>query len=332
MAINPLSRGLVDPMGGERDLAAGVIRAVGVAAERFGEDGLRVMRAVRFAAVLELDLEPETEAAIEPAIPVFRKVSQERVRDELLKLMGARRPSTGLELMRTTGLLDEVLPELSLAVGLKQNRYHPHDVYVHTLRVVDCAPPDDVLRLAALLHDIGKPPTCKANPRRPGENSFHNHEVVGAEMARALCARLRLSNRDRDRVEALIRAHNFPLEGWRAPGLRRFLRQVGVELLEDLFALKRADILGKEDDGGRLLLLDALWDRLQEELARAPALSTRDLAVDGRRLMTHLGLKPGPWLGVLLRALLERVIEQPELNEVGVLLELAERLQREDSE
>ena len=317
-------------MGGQRDLARRVIRAVGVAEERFGEDGLRIMRAVRFAAVLEMPLEVSTEAAIGPAIPVFRKVSSERVRDELLKLLEAPRPSEGLELMRRTGLLAEVLPELVEGVGLAQNRHHPHDVYRHTLIVVDSAPAETLLRLAALLHDVGKPPTAADNPGRPGEKSFHDHAKVGARMADEICRRLRMSNRDRERVVGLVRHHNFRLDGWTDRGVRRFLARVEPALLEDLLRLKRADVMGKGGDPERLERLDELRARLEQERDRAPALRTGDLALSGGLLMAHLGLEPGPRVGELLRALLDRVVDDPALNEEATLLRLAEELNLDD--
>ena len=328
MAVDPLRERLVDPLEGQRDLERGLIRAVGVAAERFGEDGLRVMRAVRFAAVLELHLEEATEAAICPAIPVFRKVSRERVRDELLKLLEAPRPSVGLEIMRRTGLMAEVLPDLLKGVGLTQNRHHPLDVYRHTLLVVDSAPPRALIRLTALLHDVGKPPTAMDNPRRPGEKSFHDHEQVGARMADDICGGLRLSNSDRQRVVALIRAHNFRLDGWTDRAVRRFLARVEPDLREELFQLKRADVMGKGGDPERLERVDELWARVKAELSRAPALNTRELALDGRLLMTHLGLEPGPRVGQIMRALLERVVDEPELNEEATLLRLAEEIHR----
>ena len=332
MAVDPLRRRLVDPLDGQRDLGRGLIRAVGVAAERFGEDGLRVMRAVRFAATLELQLEPDTEAAIEPAIPVFRKVSRERIRDELLKLLEAPRPSVGLEIMRGTGLMAEVLPELLAGVGLTQNQYHPYDVYRHTLEVVDAAPPLAMLRLAALLHDVGKPPTAADNPRRPGERSFHKHEVVGAGMAADICRRLRMSNKGRERVAALILAHNFRLDGWTARSVRRFLARVDPDLMDDLFTLKRADIMGKGGDPERLERLVELRARMEQERGRAPALRTNDLAVDGRLLMTQLELAPGPRVGQLLRALLKRVVDDPDLNDEATLLRMARQLMDGENE
>jgi len=331
MALDPLRRRLVDPLGGQQDLERRVIRAVGEAAERFGEDGLRIMRAVRFAAVLEMHLEQETEDAIGPAIPVFRKVSRERVRDELLKLLEAPRPSVGLEIMRRTGLLGEVLPELVKGVGLTQNRHHPHDVYRHTIIVVDSAPADPLLRMAALLHDVGKPATAADNPNRPGEKSFHGHEKVGARMADDICGQLRMSNRDRARVVGLVQNHNFRLDGWTDRSVRRFLARVEPALLPDLLRLKRADVLGKGGDPERLQRLDELKARLEAERDRAPALHTRDLALSGGRLIAHLGLKPGPRVGEILRELLERVLDDPSLNEEEALLGMAEELNSDDS-
>src|SRR6185436_17879528 len=154
------------------------VRAVGDALARFREDGLRPMRAVRQAAQLEFDVDPPTLDAIAPTLDVFRKVSIERVRDEMLKLLGARRPSVGLELMRITGLLAEVLPEVMEGEGVTQNRFHKHDVYAHTLAVVDATDGDGITRLGALLHDIGKPRARQPREGAPGEYSFFKHEYV----------------------------------------------------------------------------------------------------------------------------------------------------------
>ena len=332
MAIDPVRRELVDPMGGECDLHLRLIRAVGDPMERFAEDGLRTMRAVRFAAVLEFEVEEATRRGIGASLESFRKVSRERVREELLKLLAAPRPSVGVELMRETGLIAEVLPELSAARGVSQNRYHLEDVYTHSLRVCDLVPPGDaILRLAALLHDVGKPTTVAPHPDRPGESTFHGHEKVGEELCRGVARRLRLSNEQSDRLCHLVRHHNFALEGWRAAGLRRFARRVGPDHLEDLRALRAADLRGR-DGPDQLPLLEAMWSRLEEVLRAQPALSARQLAVDGNRIMSHLGIPPGPRVGQIIRQLLERVLDDPTLNTEERLLEIADEIEREGEE
>src|SRR6185312_1925266 len=187
IAYDPLAAELADPYGGQRDLEARLIRAVGDPLERFAEDGLRAMRAVRFAAQHEFAIDPATERAIPETIDVFKKVSAERVRDELVKILSSRVPSVGLELMRTTGLLAATIPELLEGVGMHQNKHHKHDVWHHTLAAVDATElsgdPPWLVRFAALLHDVAKPRTAAPKEDSPTENTFYRHEHVGAAMA-----------------------------------------------------------------------------------------------------------------------------------------------------
>jgi tRNA nucleotidyltransferase (CCA-adding enzyme) len=323
-----VARLLEDPLDGAGDLQRRLVRAVGDPLQRFTEDGLRTMRAVRFAAVLEFELEEATRLAIPLAVERFRLVSMERVRDELLKLLCAPRPSVGIELMHGTGLLAEVLPEVLAGDGVAQNRYHPEDVYRHTLQVCDGVPPDPLLRLAALLHDVGKPPAARPHPERAGENTFHGHEALGAELCDAIARRLKLANDQRQRLCHLVGQHMFEVTGWSAAGLRRFLRRVGREHLDDLFALRTADLRVKEQAEERLPQLDELRRRLDAIAAERPPLRAEELAVDGHALMEHLGIGPGRRVGEILRALLERVIDDPSLNERERLLALASALQR----
>jgi tRNA nucleotidyltransferase (CCA-adding enzyme) len=326
MALDPTTGEVADPFGGRADLDARLVRAVGDPGARFSEDGLRCLRAVRFAAVLGFEVEPATLAAIGACLPTFRRVSAERVRDELLKLLGAAHPSVGLELVRRSGLLADVLPELAAGIGLAQNRHHSEDVWAHSVRVCDGLGADDrILRLAGLLHDVGKVGTvAPAGEDRPDENTFHGHESEGARLVdEVIGPRLRLSNEDRGRVAHLVACHNFPLEGWTGAGRRRFLRRVGTGHLDALLALKAADLGAKPGAEERLARLARLREELEAEAAARPALETTHLAVDGRALMAHLDLPPGPRVGRLLRALLERVLEDPALNERERLLALA---------
>jgi tRNA nucleotidyltransferase (CCA-adding enzyme) len=257
IAFDPLAGVTTDPFDGRGDLDRKLVRAVGDPVARFSEDGLRPMRAVRQAAQLGFEVDAPTREAIPATLDVFRKVSAERVRDELLKLLGAPQPSRGLELMRTTGLLGEVIPELLEGVGCTQNRFHKHDVYEHTLHVVDDTEGDAIRRLGALLHDVGKPRARQPREGAPGEFSFFQHEYVGAEMADEICRRLKLANADRERVVGIVKNHMFYYApDWTDGGVRRFVRRVGgSEALADLFALRKGDVVGRgfgEDPEGEL--------------------------------------------------------------------------------
>lgn len=324
IALDPCTGELFDPFGGQRDLRARVIRAVGEPERRFSEDGLRLMRAVRFSAVLQFDLEPATLAAMTSCAAMLRRVSAERVRDELLKMLLAPLPSRGIQLMASCGLLDIVIPELRPAIGCEQNRYHRHDVFTHTMRVVDACRPDAELRFAALLHDVGKP-AVRGVGEKTGDFTFYGHEVEGARMADRICDRLRLSNQQRERVVKLVRNHLVVYEdAWTDAAVRRWVKKVGQDCVQDVLEIARADCAGKGLDASeQLRSLDNLQTRLQALDAQGMALSVRDLAVGGRDLMQQLGLQPGPAIGQLLHALLEAVIEDPSLNTRERLLDRA---------
>jgi len=320
IAYDPLDHRLHDPYAGQRDLSEQRIRAVGDPLERFSEDGLRAMRAVRFAAQHELEIDPPTLAAIPQAIDVFKKVSAERVRDELVKILAAKKPSIGLELMRTTGLLAESIPELLEGVGMHQNRWHKHDVWQHTLAAVDATDlvgePPWLVRLATLLHDVAKPRTAKPKEDSPSENTFFRHEHVGAAMADEIGKRLKLSNQERETVVNLVGNHMFwYTPEWSDGTVRRFISRVGVEHLEPLFALRAGDVRARGQGEEPGTEIDELKRRVEEELASARALKVTDLAVGGGDVMEVLGCRPGPIIGEVLRALLERVLDDASLNE-----------------
>jgi tRNA nucleotidyltransferase (CCA-adding enzyme) len=320
IAYDPLDDVLADPYGGQADLAARRIRAVGDPLERFREDGLRTMRAVRFAAQHEFEIDPPTLAAIPQAIDVFKKVSAERVRDELCKILAARKPSIGLELMRTTGLLAETIPELLEGVGMHQNRWHKHDVWHHTLAAVDATDctgdPPWLVRFAALLHDVAKPRTAKPKEDSPSENTFFRHEHVGAAMSDEIGKRLKLSNQERETIVNLVGNHMFwYTPEWSDGTVRRFISRVGVEHLDGLFALRAGDVRARGQGEEPGTEIDELKQRVEHELANAAALKITDLAVGGGDVMQVLGCKPGPIIGDVLRALLERVLDDASLND-----------------
>jgi len=313
---------LVDPHGGEADIRARRIDLLH--AQAFEEDPLRMLRAAQFAARFDYAVTPATMEAMRKAAPLVATVSAERVRDELLKLLGAARPSIGFEVMRKGGILRYVLPELAEGIGVEQNEYHRYDVYEHTLKTLDGAPPGDlIVRLGALFHDIAKPRT-KDGPH------FYRHESVGATVAREVLERLRFSNEIVDRVGRLVQNHMYTADPARSPGsLRRFLRQVGIDNLSEQFALRAADIVGsglpKRGDEN---------ERFEAEVRRVlderPPLSVKDLAVDGADVIDAAvaagalpqGSKGSPAVGAVLRTLLDRVIEEPELNDREALLQL----------
>ncbi len=311
---------LVDPFDGLADIRARVLRAVGDPAARFREDALRMVRAIRLATVLDFVIDPATLAAIRDNATLARHVSGERVAAELGKLLAAARPSVGLRLMAEAGLLEVLLPGLAAQRGVPQNKIPGEDLFDHTLRTVDAAPADrPTVRLAALLHDLGKPATIDDGP-------FRGHEVVGAELAERLLDGLHLPRAAVVRVVHLVRNHMFTYEPeWGDAGVRRFIQRVGVEAIDDLFALRVADNIGS----GVPLdahALDDLRARVEAELAASVVLDRSRLAVDGDDLMTELGVPSGPHLGRILDDLLERVIAEPRLNDRATLLLLAESM------
>ena len=309
---------LVDPFGGLDDLRAGRIRAVGRASDRFAEDALRVLRGVRFALRFGFDVEPETEAALRGAVPSTASLSGERVRDELRRLLADRRilPSVALRRWEEIGLLAVQLPELARLRRVAQNKPRGGDALDHSLWTADALPPDDsVLRLTGLLHDVGKAETASGG-------HFIGHEEVGAELAEAALRRLRFGSRDIARVRHLVRQHMFGYDvSWTDAAVRRFIRRVGHEALDDLFALRAADNAASgvtEPERGGLSDLRA---RVAAE--EAAPIASRQLAVGGHDLQAELGLAPGPVIGRLLDHLLEAVIEDPSRNERATLLALA---------
>jgi tRNA nucleotidyltransferase (CCA-adding enzyme) len=320
IAWDPIARAEWDPFGGRDDLARRILRAVGDPATRFQEDGLRPVRAARFAATLEFEVEPETFAALATAREQVARVAAERIRDEILKMLQAPRPSRGFEVLRRSGLLEIILPELAACVAVPQNRYHAYDVYFHTLYSTDAAPPvKPAVRLAALFHDVGKPATRAE--RENGDATFYNHQFESARLTEAAMTRLRFSRDLTDRVAHLVKNHMFDYRPeWTDATVRRFVRTVGLENVADLFDLRIADNQGNGLKTGFPHYLGELTERIGRVVEAQEALSVRDLKVDGADVMRELGLAPGPDVGRILERLLEEVTEDPSLNERKRLL------------
>lgn len=338
IAYDPTRDELRDPFGGRADMERRLVRAVGDAVERFSEDGLRALRAVRFAAQHGLVLDGATKAAIPTTLGVFRKVSGERVRDELLKILLSPVPSVGLRLLADTGLLHEILPELEEGIGFQQNRHHSHDVWEHTLATVDAARvlTDEetpwLVRMAALLHDVAKPRTAAPKEGAPGEHTFYKHDLVGAKMTTAIAERLKLSNRERDRLTGLVLNHMFwYTPEWSDGTVRRFINRVGASELPPLFALREADVRGRGKDESPDAELAPLKARVDEEMKKASALKIGDLALRGPDVLRILGCPPGPIIGEVLRRLLERVLDDPSLNNADALAALVPEVATQSS-
>ena len=317
--------GLVDPSGGIDDLRAGIVRAVGDPEARLAEDALRILRAVRFSARFGFAIEPATEAALATAAPLAATLSAERVRDELLRLLAdpAIRPSIAFARWEELGLLGTLLPELAALRGVAQEKPMAGDALDHSLRAADeLSPADPVLRVAGLLHDVGKASTA-------ADGHFIGHERVGATLAAAVMRRLRFGAPEVTRVERVVRHHMFGYQPeWTDAAVRRFIRRVGIGTLEDLFALRLADNaasgVSEPDVGG----LDELRRRTDGE-RDAPAVG-RGLAVDGHDLQRALDLPPGPAIGRVLDRLTEAVLDDPRLNERDRLIALARAVHAAD--
>lgn len=314
MALSPQGR-LYDPMGGQRDLAAGILRACGAPEDRIREDPLRMLRAVRLAADLGLGLDPALLAVITEEAPRLGQVAVERIGAEFCRLMVTERPAWGMERLRETGLLAVFAPELLAMVGVEQNQYHAFAVWEHCLLALALTPPELHLRLAALLHDVGKPHTISIDDE--GNRHFYRHEQVGAEIADSLLERLRIEKSVRERVVRLVRFHmDLHLENRMSDSaIRRMIARIGLDLMPDLLELRRADRLASGTREGDLspetIYLLAQVERILKEDA---ALKVTDLAVNGHDVVQIFGRPPGPYVGQVLRRLLEEVVEEPERN------------------
>ncbi|MEV6793781.1 CCA tRNA nucleotidyltransferase [Streptomyces sp. NPDC051320] len=317
MAVALPEKSFIDPHGGLEDLASRVLRTPGTPEESFSDDPLRMMRAARFAAQLDFDVVPEVVAAMTAMSERIEIVSAERVRDELNKLVLSSNPRKGLALLVDTGLAEEVLPELP-ALRLESDEHHRHkDVYEHSLTVLEQAVdleedgPDLVLRLAALLHDIGKPRTRRFE--KDGGVSFHHHEVVGAKLARRRMTALKYSNdmvKDVTKlIELHLRFHGYGTGDWTDSAVRRYVRDAGP-LLERLHKLTRSDCTTRNKR--RAIALSRAYDGLEERIAQLQEQEELDSIrpdLDGNQIMELLGVGPGPVIGRAYKFLLEQRLE-----------------------
>ena len=321
---------LIDPFCGEKDIKAKIIRCVGNAADRFNEDGLRPLRAVRFASQLGFLIEKNTLDAVRGVLSVCEKVSMERVRDEIDKIINSPVPSIGFKLMEQTGLLELFLNELAVCRGVEQKGFHQFDVLDHSLYACDFAVKKSYsheVRLASLFHDIGKPST--RNIDKTGVYTFYRHEETSAFLCRQILNRLRYPNAVIDKTCHLINEHMFHYtEDWTDAAVRRFIARAGEENIESVYDLRRCDIYAFSCKESEFSSLNQFIKRIKEVLAAGRAFSLKDLAVSGNDLM-QIGIEPGKIMGIILKELMETVLDDPAQNSREILLEIARKIHKE---
>lgn len=305
-----------DPFAGLNDLQLGIVQAVGNPQIRFQEDALRMLRAIRFAVQLNFQIADPTFEAILDNSTLLKHISGERIRDEFVKIIASNYPAEGVELLDEAGLLPYILPELEATKGVKQAGHHTTDVWTHSLDALRfCPSADPIVRLATLLHDIAKPLTQKFTAKTI---TFYNHEIIGARVAKKIAERLKLPRKDVQRIFTLVRHHMFYYQPTHTDAaIRRFMRNVGLENIDDILALREGDRLGS---GARSTSwrLEEMKQRMQAQLHQP--MSIKDLAINGDLLMSELQLPPGPKIGQILKKLFELVANNPELNTTDKLL------------
>ena len=321
MAYND-SQGIVDLFGGREDLENGIVRCVGNAYERFDEDALRILRAVRFAAQLGFSIEDKTECAMKKQARFLKDISAERIQVELTKLIISNHPELLVKAYEL-GLTAVFLPEFDAMMQTGQNNpYHIYSVGLHTIEVMKNVPANMIMRYAALLHDVGKPVTKTTD--EAGVDHFYGHQDKGADMAKVILRRLKLDNHTIDSVCRLVKNHDYGIGGGVGiKAFRRFLGKLGKDNYNDYMTIRRADMAGqseyrREEKLKAIADMEAMYDRVESE---AQCISIAELAVDGKQLIA-CGMKPGRELGVMLHELLERVLDEPSLNTKEQLLKI----------
>ena len=328
LAYDPIGQDITDPHGGIADLHRGLIRTVGDPAERFSEDALRLLRAVRIAAQLGGSIEEQTADILQTSASRIMSVAIERIRDEVVKIIMSDHPVVGMQLLSDLNLLEHIIPELQAGIGVEQNQAHSYDVFEHSLRTVEHACTRSFrleIRLAALLHDIGKVPTREWVHAKK-DWTFHAHEVVGSRMVRSILKRLSFSKSIVDTVTLLVRWHMFfsDPDEVSLSGVRRMIARVGEEHIWDLIDLRMCDRIGTGRPKEQPYRLRK-YISLIEEVLREPV-TPGVLALDGKELMRELALTPGPRIGNLLHALLGEVLDDPTKNTKERLIERAKEI------
>lgn len=314
---------LIDLFSGQEDLKNKIIRAVGDPASRFNEDPLRMLRAIRIACQLSFMIETNTFTSIQKMSHLIKGISGERIRLEIFKILQSSHPADGFRLLYSSGLLEQLFPELLRGYGVAQAHHHLFDVWTHSLKSLEkCPSKDPLVRFATLLHDVGKPIVARGEGQ---ERTFYNHEVVGAAIARKIADRLHFKKEDREKLVGLIRWHQFTVnENQTDKAIRRFISHVGKENLKDIIDLRIGDRLG----GGCLTAtswrLRLFLKKIADVQKHTPSIN--DLKVDGHDVMKALKIKPGPEVGQILKTLFEEVLDNPSINKKTLLLKRIKKL------
>lgn len=315
---------IIDYYGGQKDLRLKIIRTVGEPIDRFKEDALRLLRAVRFSGRFNFAIEPKTERAMVKLAGSIKFIANERIRDELTKILAGPQPYEGIKKLHETKLLQYILPELEEGDGVAQNHHHVYTVFDHNLLSLKHCPSQDYLvRLAALLHDIGK---TRAKKIVNGQATFYNHEYISAKLTQKIMTRLHFSNQEIDRVVNLVRNHMFYYNVGEVTetSVRRLIAKTGEQNLADLIDLRIADRLGSGTAKAKpykLRHLEYMFDKVRHD-----PVSVKMLKINGTDLMQEFKLEPGPQIGAILDVILADVINNPRLNNRQALLELAKPL------
>ena len=317
---------IIDLFGGEKDLKKKIIRAVGEPVDRFKEDALRMMRAIRFSCQLGFEIEEKTLRAIKKLAGNIKFVSNERIKDELIKIIESDRAYEGIMFLHGNKMLQYIIPEIERGVGVGQNRHHTYTVFKHSvLSLKNCPNRDWRVRLASLLHDIAKPQTKKMIK---GDFTFYNHDIVGAKVVKKIMTRLKFSNTDIEKVTNLVRYHMFyyNVDEVTESSVRRLIVKVGKENLQDLIDLRVADRLGSGVPKAKPYKLRHL-EYMMEKVQKDPV-SVKMLKINGDYMISNLKFEPGPKMGAILDVLLSEVIEEPKLNNLKYLEKRSRELEK----
>ena len=320
LAFDVKEQKIIDPHNGLVDLERSILRAVGAADERFVEDPLRILRMIRFGDAQGRTIEASTLSAAHKHVTLLEKVSCERIKGELDKILLSPFPHRGLRKIHEIGALPYTIPELLPSVGFEQNKFHIHDVFEHTLWVLERTPHDVILRWSAIFHDIGKPHTLSVDT--DGSRHFYSHEMVSEELSKKRMKDLRFSTDDSRSISSIVRHHMRPLDCG-APGVRRIIRDLGKDLSR-WRQFKSADSPPTVSDQDFTTIANRFDQMLDSELKKMAGPSYGKLAVTGQDLIS-LGIKPGPQMGKLLKELEELVIEDPSVNSTERLLDEAKK-------
>jgi len=329
IAYNIIKGDLLDPNGGLEDLNLGLIRAIGNPEERFDEDGLRSIRACRFASQLKFEISDATLEGIQKSLHRIPGLSKERIFDEMVKIIKTEKPSVSFQLFKETGILEILFPDLQNCIGVGQKGSHAFDVFEHSIYSCDGVPASEVeIRFAALFHDIGKVKALTENP--DGSIQFHNHEKISSRMAYHIMKDYRFPNQFIKKICHLIEHHMFHYqEEWTDSAVRRFISRVGEEHLSDLFLLRQGDIWGTECRHRTNQNLIDFKGRIASIMEQEHAFRIKDLDIDGYRLNRLAKIPKGPKMGQVLEFLLEAVLDDPSMNQEEKLVDMATRFYKE---